>query len=220
MNFKKRLYLSPLGFLISKVQNLIASFHRPFMVYGYKNKIRKVWLKNVRISSSVVILDKEKIDIGDNVWIWHHTILDASNIIKIGEGCQIGAWVGVFSHSSHIAVRLHGQDYINVESKDRLGYVRSAVEIGEYTFIGAGAIIFPGVTIGKGSLIAACSVVNKSVPDFSVVSGNPARVIGNTLDLDKKYFDEMYVQDNYFDRSAIENYFNEFRAKDGLERSA
>jgi acetyltransferase-like isoleucine patch superfamily enzyme len=101
---------------------------------------------------------------------------------------------------------LHGQDYINFDSDNRLGYVRAPVEIGEYTFVGAGAIILPGVKIGKGSLVAAGSVVNKSFPDFAIVSGNPARVIGNTRDLDEKYFDEIYVGENYFDKGVLKDY--------------
>lgn len=47
----------------------------------------------------------------------------------------------------------------------------------EYAAIGAGAVILPGVTIGKHSLIGAGSVVTKDVPDYAVVVGNPARVI-------------------------------------------
>lgn len=203
MNIKKKIYLSPLGYFISMIQNLLAIINRPFMVYGYKNKIKKQWMKNVRISSTASIIDKHNIDIADNVWVWHYTILDASNHIKIGEGCQIGAWVGIFSHSSHIALRLHGRDYINTDRDERLGYVRSSVEIGDYCFIGAGACILPGVTIGKGSLVAAGAVVNKSIPEFSIAAGNPAKVIGSTLDLDKKYFNNPYVQENYFNENII-----------------
>jgi acetyltransferase-like isoleucine patch superfamily enzyme len=206
MNLKKYIYFSWLGYSISLMLNFLAFFHRPFMVYGYRNRVNKKWMRNIRISSSVVILNKEKLNISDNVWVWHQTIIDASNKITIGEGCQIGAWVGIFTHSSHISLRLHGQDYINFDSDNRLGYVRAPVEIGEYTFVGAGAIILPGVKIGKGSLVAAGSVVNKSFPDFAIVSGNPARVIGNTRDLDEKYFDEIYVGENYFDKGVLKDY--------------
>lgn len=52
------------------------------------------------------------------------------------------------------------------------------VKIGHYSFIGYGAIILPGVTIGIGAIVGAGSVVTKNVDDFMIVAGNPARVIG------------------------------------------
>lgn len=51
------------------------------------------------------------------------------------------------------------------------------VVINDWAYIGTGAQIMPGVTIGEGSLVAAGSIVTKSVPDHMVVGGNPARVI-------------------------------------------
>ena len=52
------------------------------------------------------------------------------------------------------------------------------VEIGDYVFIGPRAIILPGVKIGKGAVIGAGAVVTKDVPDFAIVGGVPAKVIG------------------------------------------
>lgn len=52
--------------------------------------------------------------------------------------------------------------------------------IGENSFIGAGAIVLPGTTIGKNCIIGAGSVVKGIVEDYSIVAGNPCRVIGDT----------------------------------------
>ena len=49
--------------------------------------------------------------------------------------------------------------------------------IGNDIWIGYGATIMPGVTIGDGSIIASCSVVTKDVPSYSIVGGNPAKLI-------------------------------------------
>ena len=57
------------------------------------------------------------------------------------------------------------------------------VEIKDGVWVGGGAIILPGVTIGKNSIIGAGSVVNRSIPDNCVAVGNPCRVI--------KYFDDI-----------------------------
>ena len=55
---------------------------------------------------------------------------------------------------------------------------RGKVIIEEDAWVGAGAIILPGVTIGKGAIVAAGAVVNKSVPPFTIVGGVPAKEIG------------------------------------------
>jgi len=102
-------------------------------------------------------------------------------------GSQIGAWVGIFTHSSHIAIRIYGNHYQEVPEQQKKGYPVSSVKIGKYVFIGAGAKILPGVTIGNGALVAAGSIVSKDVGEFEIVSGNPAEVIGDTKRLDKRY---------------------------------
>ncbi|MCC6640303.1 MAG: acyltransferase, partial [Deltaproteobacteria bacterium] len=65
------------------------------------------------------------------------------------------------------------------------------VVIEDYVFIGAGAIITSGVTLGRGCIVAAGAVVSKSVPPYTIVGGNPAKPIGERRqDLD--YSTESY----------------------------
>jgi len=52
------------------------------------------------------------------------------------------------------------------------------VTIEDDVWLGANVFVMPGVTIGKGAIVSAGSVVNKSVPSYAIVVGNPARVIG------------------------------------------
>ena len=202
----KKLYLSPFGYLISLVLNMFALVQKPFMVYGFYNRVQKKFFKYTRISSTATLMNKNKLDIDDNCWVWHHSILDATNGIKIGKGCQIGAWVGMFTHSSHIAIRLLGEKYIEIDNTQRTGYQHGSIEIGEYTFIAAQAIILPGVKIGKGCLVSAGTIVSGDIPDYSIVSGNPAKVVGKTTRLDSRYFREKLVQENYFDRKVMEEW--------------
>jgi maltose O-acetyltransferase len=51
------------------------------------------------------------------------------------------------------------------------------IRIGDYAWIGSGAIILPGVTVGRGAVVAAGSIVTRDVPAFTIVAGNPARSI-------------------------------------------
>lgn len=183
------------------------------MVYGFYNRVTKQFNKLTRISSNVIVTDRAQFDIGDNSWVWHHSIIDSSNGVKIGKGCQIGAWCGIFTHGSQISIRLLGEKYLQTDKYDRVGYKRGPVEIGEYTFIGAHSIVLPGVKIGKGCIVSAKSMVTKSFPDYSIVAGNPAEIIGDTRKLDRRYLNNPEVQENYYDKSIVDEFLAEQRAK-------
>lgn len=181
------------------------------MVYGYTSKYNGKFLKNTRLSSSTAINSSQNLNIADNVWIWHHSILDASNGIKIGNGCQIGAYVGIFTHSSHMAIRLMGDKYIQASIEDRIGYVSGNVEIGDYVFIGSSTLIFPGTTIGKGCIVLPGSHVKGEIPDYSIVSGNPAKVVTTIDNLDRMYLKNRIVQKNYFDKQLLDNLLTKYK---------
>jgi acetyltransferase-like isoleucine patch superfamily enzyme len=203
-NFLRRVYLSPLGRPLSAVARVFSVLKTPYMIYGYYDRSANTFRKHTRLSDTVCIINKIKLTLSDHVWVWHYSILDASEGLAIGEGCQIGAWVGIFTHGSQVAIRLYGREYIRVPAPARKGYTRGSVTIGEYTFIGAGAIILPGVSIGRGCVIAAGSIVNKSIPDKSIVVGNPAKIIGRTDELDRKYLEDDSFWMMYYDQSTID----------------
>lgn len=62
------------------------------------------------------------------------------------------------------------------------------VHIGENSWIGAGVIIVPGITIGRNTVIGAGSVVTKDIPDNVVAVGNPCRVLREVSDRDREFF--------------------------------
>ena len=202
----RQIYLGPLGTLVHFFQKWIALIHRPYMVYGFKDHKSGRFRKYTRVSSTALLMEPQNIEMGDHVWIWHHSIIDGSNDVRIGEGAQIGAWVGIFSHGSATAIRLLGKSYIETPREERIGYTRAAVDIGDYTFIGAGAMILPGVNLGRGCVVAAGAVVSKSAPDFSIVAGAPAKVVGSVLPGDKKFFHDPLVQENYFAKDIVERF--------------
>lgn len=172
---------------------ILCRIHTPRMIWGYQDSSGE-WRKQTRISSTVFFYHPERIQIHENVFIWHHTILDGTGYLEIGEGTQIGAWVGIFTHSSHIAIRLYGKHYQEVHEDKKIAYPKKKTVIGKYVFIGASAKILPGVKISDGALISAGSIVSKDVKKFAIVSGNPATVVGSTKILDKRYLKDSKIR--------------------------
>ncbi|MCT7525393.1 hypothetical protein N5T77_10065 [Aliarcobacter cryaerophilus] len=84
--------------------------------------------------------------------------------------------------SVHFYVNNHKFDRIDVPLIEQGYYPSQTVVIKEGAWIGANSIILPGVTIGKNSVIGAGSIVTKSIPDFSVAVGNPAKIIKKILE--------------------------------------
>lgn len=93
-------------------------------------------------------------------------------LITVGSHCQITEGVRIFTHGGAHVARKYYPDF------DVFG----KVVIGDWVYIGTNSLIMPGVTIGDGSLVAAGSVVTKSVPPGVVVGGNPARIISTVDD--------------------------------------
>lgn len=147
--------------------------------------------KNVVIEAGVLIFHPENIEIGDDVYIGHGTMLKAyyKNKLEIGSG----AWIGqqCFFHSAG-GIRIGSNVGIGPAVKILTSYhdgkekgkpilhtplVFKPVAIEDDADIGIGAIILPGVTIGKGAQVGAGAVVNKDVEPYTVVGGVPARFI-------------------------------------------
>jgi len=175
--------------------------HRPRMLNNvYFNKDARL-AKNTRYSSTVDFVNRAGIELGDNVYIGHYTILDGSAKIDIGEGCQISSKVSILTHSSHFSIRLFGKKYNLCKGQVEDGYVLGKVSIGKYTFIGTNAIIAPNVTIGKGCIIGANSFVNRDLEDYAIAYGSPAKIVGDTRTIDKKF-----LQNN----EKFQDYYNEW----------
>ena len=183
----------------NRIQYEVAKMNRPHIIIGYRRYDGK-YLKHTRVSNTTFINYKQKLDIEDKVFIGHFNFIEASNGISIGEGCQITNYVSITSHSSHISIRLHGPSYYG--NNDLKGYVEGPVQIGKYSFIGPHTVIMPNTRIGKGCLVSAFSFVKGNFPDFSIIKGNPATVVGDTRDMDKKHLEEYPGLKSFYDTWA------------------
>ena len=108
-----------------------------------------------------------QIKIGQNNFIASKFWSSEPYLIEIGSNCQITSGVKILTHGGANIVR-HIEPNFDVFGK---------VTIGNYVYIGTNSLIMPGVTIADHVLIAAGSVVTKSIPANCVVGGNPAKYI-------------------------------------------
>ena len=120
--------------------------------------------------------------IGRYSTIGHHSTIHGK--VSVGRYCQFAPHCAVYgaSHSQH-----HITTYLNRRLfNGRLKEVAplAPVSIGHDVWVGFGAIILPGVTVGTGAIIGAGAIVTKDVGDYCVAVGNPARVIRQRLDND------------------------------------
>ena len=97
-------------------------------------------------------------------------------LVSIGNHCGIAQDVSFHTHGGGRIARKYIPDF------DAFG----RIVVQDWCYVGSGAQIMPGVTIGENSMVAAGSIVTKSVPPGSVVAGNPARIICSVEDYIEK----------------------------------
>lgn len=116
------------------------------------------------------------VKIGKNTMIGLNVYLDLvfPNFISIGKNVSLAGLNGVLCHSTPYA-----------HFGPALESFVAPVVIEDDAWITTGAIILPGVTVGKGSLVAAGAVVTKDVPAYTIVGGVPAKIIGEVGSLKK-----------------------------------
>lgn len=95
----------------------------------------------------------------------------SAKMITIEDGVWIAPCVKILCHRRDMSSYYAGDDY------NKLPYLFGEVVLKKGCSIGLGSIIMPGVTIGEGAIIGAGSVVTKSIPDWTIAVGNPAKVI-------------------------------------------
>ena len=154
------------------------------------SQFRKIG-ENVIFENGVLVFHPENIELGSNIYVGHNSILKGyyKNLMTIGDntwigqncyfhsagGITIGKNVGI-APDVKILTSFHNEEGIEkpilFSNLDFAGVV-----IEDNSDIGIGAIILPGVCVGKGVQIGAGAVVTKNIPDYSVAAGNPARVL-------------------------------------------
>lgn len=112
------------------------------------------------------------IEVGKNFYANHGCVILDVCKVKIGKNVMLGPYVQLITsaHPLDSKLRVQGLEY------------GEPITLGENVWIGAGAIILPGVTIGNNSVVGAGSVVTENIPENKVAVGNPCRVMRNIED--------------------------------------
>lgn len=185
------------------------------MAYLTENELLSLNFKylgdNVKISDKASIYNTDQIEIGDNSRIDDFCII--SGKVSIGTYCHItpmcliaGGEKGVFisdfcTLAYGVKVFSQSDDYSgetmvnSLISKKYKNEQKKLVILERQVIIGAGSIVFPGVTLGEGCSVGAMTLVNKSTEPWGVYVGNPARRVKerkqDLLELEKNFLEEV-----------------------------
>jgi acetyltransferase-like isoleucine patch superfamily enzyme len=127
---------------------------------------------------SIISTTGETIKIGAGTSFFSDCLISGS--VSVGEVCLFAKNVTILS-STH---QIYGGGTIRENDaipKDANHLQQQHVEIGDDCWLGMNTVILPGISLGKGTVVGANAVVTKSFPDYSIVAGVPAKIIGSRL---------------------------------------
>jgi acetyltransferase-like isoleucine patch superfamily enzyme len=125
--------------------------------------------------TSLRIIRGATCSIGDGTFINESSKVTCCTKIEIGEQCAISWGTSIIDSDMHNIIK-------NGETKP----VQAPVVIGDHVWIGLGATILKGVSIGNNSIIGAGSIVTRSIPEHSLARGNPAKVVASDVNWDTR----------------------------------
>lgn len=115
--------------------------------------------------------------------------------VKIGSNCSIGKAhfgsepylieIGNYVQITSVRFATHGGAWVLRRQDEKFDFF-GKIKIGDNVYIGNQSIILPGVTIGQDVIVAAGSVVTKSVPSGKIIGGNPAKIIGDVMEFKER----------------------------------
>lgn len=145
----------------------------------YRNSKLSIGDGSIIERSIVSERDGAEIVIGSNTFMGGSVIACATRI-EVGDDVLIAWGCNILDHNSHAIA--WGKRQADVRDwrqgkKDWKDVITKPVKIGNKSWLGFNVAVLKGVEIGEGAVVAAASVVTKSVPAWTVVAGNPAKVI-------------------------------------------
>lgn len=165
--------------------------------------------ERVGISSDSIVSKPANVYLYGNNGLKKAVVLSNSGkfVMKKNSGASYGLRVSTGNHA-----RIVGVPYRVITDKDKPSNMGGDVVIEEDVWIGMNVVITSGVTIGRGSNIGAGSVIRNNVPPYSVVIGNPAKVVGFTFNPSQIIEHEriLYPESERIPKEILEKNYNDF----------
>ena len=145
--------------------------------------------ENCMLNATVIFESADGVvEIGDRAYIGNDTSIISRDRVTIGNDVTMAWGITIYDHNSHSfdwrqrarTVQHFHRTYGTPDCFENVDWtgVRSApIIISDRVWIGFGAVILKGVTIGEGAVVGACSVVSRDVEPYTVVAGNPAVLV-------------------------------------------
>ena len=128
--------------------------------------------RDVNFIVSYKVNENPTIVIGDEVYVGFQCVFSCAEKIILGNRVLIAGNVHISDNNNHPICPESRADNLPVEKENI-----APVYIGDDVWVGYGATILKGVTVGAGAVIATKAVVTKDVPSMCIVAGNPARIV-------------------------------------------
>lgn len=158
-----KMYLGALYQALVRAYSLIPSRTLRYICYAKISKMKVD--RSATIHMFTEVRSPKNITIGRKAIIGNYCIIDGREGLEIGENVNISS--GVYIWTQHHDI-----------NSPCFSTVGEGVTISDYAWVCSKAIILPGVTVGKGAVIASGAVVTKDVEGWSIVAGIPAKKIG------------------------------------------
>ena len=158
-------------------------WQKVYSLYAVRSGVRMG--NRVHIGIGSILFAPQSLVVEDDVYIGKFCTIECDG--RIGAHTMIANTVGIVGKLDH-DFRVTGKTVRKapaVRDPDyRIGQPKLLVDIGEDVWIGYGAIVLSGATIGRGAIVAAGTVVTKDVAAYDIVAGSPARAIGRRFQSD------------------------------------
>jgi acetyltransferase-like isoleucine patch superfamily enzyme len=204
--------LSQLARLLSKEHNLRHNLRRRNPTLQVSGSVELILEGEICFSHDVIVSDRAKLivpkttclNLGDKVYVGRDVELGSGNLLSVGQRVSlqdrcvivgdvdiggysllsfnvlISSGIHYFRRHPHLLIRDQDSEALSTEQGRSMH--SQPVRIGEDCWLGVNTVVMPGVSIGRGAVIGANSVVTEDIEPYSVVAGAPAKPIGRRLD--------------------------------------
>lgn len=164
------------------ISKLVSRYHKKTINSYWRkvNPLNETRIAHVGNKETLDFIKSDRIDVGKNTYgvLNIHTSGNKDEFLRIGSNCSISGFSHFWLGGGHEldTITMYPYKKLKFNGADE-STTKGGIIIEDEVWIGAEALILSGVTIGKGAVVAAGAIVTHDVPPYSIVGGNPAKII-------------------------------------------